>query len=73
LPCLSRWFKAIKYLALNNASVSLIFANGLFTIDTINPDSIFNTLGFPFVSMIEAPFTLLNLDDSHHVVLFSLS
>jgi hypothetical protein len=59
-------FKAMKYLALNNASVSLLFANGLFTIDTINPNSIFAAIGYPLDSMIEAPFTSLNLDDPHH-------
>jgi hypothetical protein len=56
----------MKYLALNNASVSLLFDNSLYTVDAIDPDSVFTTIGFPLVSLIKAPFTTLDMNDPHH-------
>jgi hypothetical protein len=51
----------VKYLALNSASTSLHFSDGLFTANSINPGSLFTTIGYPLVSMIEVPFVTLDL------------
>jgi hypothetical protein len=62
----------MKYLALNNAGVSLHFADGLFASDSIDPEGVFPDIGFPLVSMSEPPFTNLDLYHTHHATVVAI-